>query len=60
MRPFVFFSLFSAATFVVADTLEVIDNTDKRIAYSDGWKFVSPHVIRMETKPSSSMVHSEK
>ena len=53
MRPFVFFSFFSAATFVVADTQELIDNTDKRISYSDGWKFVSPHATRMEAKPSS-------
>lgn len=59
MRPFFLFSFFSAVTLVVADHTERIDNQDKRITYSDGWKFVSSRVIQMEPNPSSPVAHSE-
>jgi len=47
MRPFYFYStvfpLFSAATFVAADT-EIIVNQDPRISYSEEWERVSLRV----------------
>jgi hypothetical protein len=61
MRPFVSFTFFSAATLVAADHTELIGNQDKRISYSNGWKFVSSYVIRMEAShphPWSTQRHS--
>jgi len=60
MRPFVYFSLFYAATLVAADHTEHIDSQDERISYSKDWKFVSPYIICMEGKLASSMVYSDK
>ncbi len=48
MRPFFFFSILSTATLVAADYTELIDNQDKRITYTDGWKLVSSHVIHRD------------
>ncbi len=48
MRPFFFFSFFSVVTLVTADHTELIDNQDKRITYTDGWKTVSSHVIHRD------------
>ena len=60
MRPFVFFSIFTAAAFVAADHTVLIDNLDKQISYSNGWKSVSSRVIHLGPIPSSYMVNSDK
>jgi hypothetical protein len=66
MRPLVslstFLSLFSAVAFVAAETTESIYSQDGRISYSQGWKFVSPHALRVRSNPphlSPTQIYSD-